>query len=136
MEKRYPLLNGLSSEELDLITIQLSENALDLSTFELDFEELIRYVKKALDAQVLVVGDFWDQENKDEMKKQACEETGAEFIRLNEIKGVDQYQCGMNTAVYDSDGGPHTVEHLGVVKHPGDTGMKWIADRLIEVVKE
>lgn len=46
MEKRYPLLNGLSSEELDLITIQLSENALDLSTFELDFEELIRYVKK------------------------------------------------------------------------------------------
>ena len=46
------------------------------------------------------------------------------------------FLCGMNTTVYDSDGSSHIVEHSGVAKHPGDTGMKWIADRIIEVVKE
>ena len=131
------LLDGLLSEELDLVTIQLSENATDLSTFESDFEELIRYVQKgAPDAQIFVIGDFWNTEQKDEMKQQACEATGVEFISLDEIKGLEKYQCGMDTTVYDSDGGSHTVEHAGVADHPGDEGMKWIADKIIEVVKE
>lgn len=131
------LLDGLLSEELDLVTIQLSENASDLSTFEFDFEELIRYVQKGgPDAQILVIGDFWDKEQKDEMKQKASEETGVEFISLDEIKGLEEYQCGMDTTVYDSKGNPHTVEHSGVAKHPSDIGMKWIADNIIEVVKE
>lgn len=131
------LLDGLLSEELDLVTIQLSENASDLSTFESDFEELIRYVQKgAPDAQILVIGDFWDKEQRGEMKQQACEATGVEFVSLDEIKGLEEYQCGMDTTVYDSEGNPHTVEHDGVAKHPGDTGMKWIADRIIQLVKE
>lgn len=131
------LLDGLLSEALDLVTIQLSENASDLSTFESDFEELIRYVQKeAPNAQLLVIGDFWDKEQKDEMKQQACEATGVDFISLDEIKGLEEYQCGMNTTVFDSDGNPHTVEHSGLAKHPGDTGMKWIADRILAVVKE
>ena len=46
------------------------------------------------------------------------------------------FLCGMNTTVYDSDGNSHTVEHSGVADHPGNAGMKWIADRIIEVVKE
>ena len=46
------------------------------------------------------------------------------------------FLCGMNTTVYDSDGSPHAVEHSGVANHHGDAGMKWIADRIIEVVKE
>lgn len=98
---------------------------------------MIRYVQKeAPDAQVLVIGDFWDKEQKDAMKQQACEATGVDFISLDEIKGLEEYQCGMNTTVFDSEGNPHTVEHSGVAKHPGDAGMKWIADRIIEVVKE
>lgn len=131
------LLDGLLSDELDLVTIQLGENASDLSTFESDFEELIRYVQKgAPNAQILVIGDFWDEEKKDEMKRQACEETVVKFIRLDEIKGMNQYQCGMNTTVYDSNDNPHIVEHAGVADHPGDEGMKWITDQIVKAVKE
>ena len=92
--------------------------------------------KGAPDAQILVIGDFWDKELKDEMKQKACEEIGVEFISLDEIKGLEEYQCGMGTTVYDSEGNPHTVEHNVVVDYPGNAGMKWIADRIIEVVKE
>ena len=42
----------------------------------------------------------------------------------------------MDTTVYNSEGNPHTVEHSGVAGHPGNAGMKKIADRIIEVVKE
>ena len=136
-EEALSLLDGLLSDELDLVTIQLSENLSDLSTFEPDFEELIRYVQKgAPNAQLLVIGDFWDKGQKDNMKQQACEETEVKYISLDEIKAMDQYQCGMKTTVYDSDGNPHTVEHSGVARHPGDAGMKWIADQIIEAVKE
>ena len=57
-------------------------------------------------------------------------------IRVHHVKGLEEYQCGMDTTVYDSDGSSHTVEHSGVAKHPGDLGMKWIADRIIDVVRE
>ena len=70
------------------------------------------------------------------MKQQACEATGVEFISLDEVKGLEEYQCGMGTIVYDSEGNPHSVEHSGVAKHPGDTWIKWIAARIIDVVKE
>ena len=92
--------------------------------------------KGAPDAQILVIGDFWDKGQKDEIKQKASEETGVEFISLDEIKGLEEYQCGMDTTVFDSEGNPHTVEHSGVAKHPSDIGMKWIAEKIIEVVKE
>lgn len=41
----------------------------------------------------------------------------------------------MNATVYGNDSNTHTVEHVGVAKHPCDGGMKWIARRIIEVVK-
>lgn len=56
------MLDGMLGDSLDLVTIQLSENATDLSTFETDFEELIRYVQKqSPKARIIVVGDFWDE---------------------------------------------------------------------------
>lgn len=70
------------------------------------------------------------------MKRQACEETGVKFLSLDEIKRSNQYQCGINTTVYDSDGKPHIVDHTGVADHPGDAGMQWIADQIVKVVKE
>ncbi len=43
--------------------------------------------------------------------------------------------CGVGDTVYDDDGKAHVVEHDGVAKHPGDSGMQEIADRIIEKLK-
>lgn len=64
------LMDGYLSGELDMITIQLGENAKNLSTFESDFEYLISYIKdKAPNASLYVIGDFWSKEDRDDQKK-------------------------------------------------------------------
>lgn len=131
------LLDGMLSNKIDMVTIQLSENAFDLTTFESDYEELIRYVqKRAQNAKIIVIGDFWDMSDKDGMKQEACENCGVTFVSLDYIKGNKKYQCGLGTAVYDKNGNPHTVEHDGVAVHPNDEGMKWIAERVFDEVKK
>lgn len=131
------LLDGMLSKEIDLITVQLSENVSDLTTFEADFKELISYIQsKASNAEILVIGDIWDKEIIDKIKIKVCEETEVKFLSLDEIKDLDKFQCGMNTIVFDNDGNPHMVEHEGVAKHPGDIGMKLIADLIVKVVLE
>lgn len=130
------LLDDLLSDQLDLVTIQLSENVLELSTFQSDFEELIRYIQKnASNAKIIVIGDFWDTEQKDEMKKKACAATGVHFVSLDDIKGLKEYQCGMGAVVYDEQGNSHVVEHDGTALHPSDEGMTWIAEKALEVIK-
>lgn len=50
------------------------------------------------------------------------------LLSLNEIKGNANYLAGLGTIVYDQNGNGHVIEHEGVVVHPGDKGMKYIAE--------
>ena len=61
---------------------------------------------------------------------------GIYHLRLSDIKGLPEYKCGMGTTVYDDEGKPHIVEHEGVAGHPGDKGMKEIADKVINCIDE
>lgn len=126
-------LDPYLDESLDLITVQLGENVGNLDTFESDFEYLINHIKEVSpSAEVIVIGDFWENENRDEMKKEAAEKCGVKYISLNEIKNKKKYQCGIGTEVFDEDGMTHIVEHTGVAAHPNDKAMKYIADKIIE----
>ena len=132
----YDVLDPYLSPKLNLVTIQLSENVSDTTTFETDLEALINYVReKAPDAQILVIDDFWNDGDKEEMKKTAAANTGVQFLSLDEIKGNPDYQCGLGTIVFDAAGSEHIVEHNGVAGHPGDKGMQFIADTIIDALK-
>ena len=91
---------------------------------------------KGSNAEIIVVGDFWDKSEKEGMKKEACEACGVTFVSLDEIKNNEQYQCGLGTTVYDENSNPHIVKHDSVVRHPSNGGMKWIAESIFEEVKE
>ena len=131
------LLDGYLSDKLNLVTIQLSENATDISTFETDYVELIEYVKKgAPNAQIIVIDDFWDAGEKARMKKAAAEKTGVDFVSLEEIKGKPEYRAGLGTVVYDKEGHEHVIEHDGVAKHPGDKGMAYIAEAVKAAIRK
>lgn len=129
-------LNHYLSPTLDLITIQLAENAIELSTYKEDYESLINYIKKmAPKARILVVGDFWTKDNRNDLKISAVKAANVEFVPLYGIADNRDYYCGMGTIVFDNDGKEHIVEHIGVAAHPGDKGMQAIADRIISALQ-
>ena len=133
---KLSLLDPYLDPGLDLVTIQLGENAEDLTTFEQDLEDLIRYVQaKAPEAKILVIDDFWPNEERSRMKQNAAEKTGAEYISLKDIQGRTEAEAGTGAVVYDAAGNPHTIENTDVAAHPGDRGMKVIADMIIEVLR-
>ncbi len=138
-QDRAKTLNSLDQyldSELDLVTIQLGENVRDLTTYAEDYVSLINYVKeKAPKARILVIEDFWSDEYSTELEKTIAEKTGVDFVSLEGITNNSEYFCGLNTIVYDKDGGEHIVEEVAVANHPGDKGMAAIASRIIEVLK-
>lgn len=127
------MLDVYLSEKIDLITIQLGENASELSTWESDFEELIAYVRnKSPNADIIVIGDFWSNGERDTQKEQVAKNCGVMYVSLEGIKDNTDYYAGVGTLVEDANGEMHAIEHNGVANHPGDKGMKAIADRIIE----
>ncbi len=132
-----PQLDPYLGEKVDLVTIQLGENAMDLSTYESDYVDLIEYIQdKSPNAKIIVVGDFWFVDGRDALKESAVKKTGVEYASIEYIVGNGNYQCGLGRIVYDDEGNEHTVEHEGVAIHPSDEGMKVIADSIIAVLKK
>lgn len=131
------ILRSYFSARLDLVTIQLGENATNLNTFYSDFVYLIQLIKERCpEAQILVVGDFWEYQGRDKLKERAASETGAVYVSLAEIKDKPAYQAGLGTIVYGDDGEPHDIDHAGVAVHPGDLGMKQIAENILAALAE
>ncbi len=125
------LLDNYLDDTLNLVTIQLGEDCYDMTTFENDYIELIRYIQqRAPNAHVMVLGDVWNFPPRDELKMAACVTAGVPFVDMSEIRDNPAYQCGLGTVVYGDDGQQHTVEHAGAAKHPGDSGHKYMADKV------
>lgn len=129
------LLDVYLDLRIDLITIQLSENASDINAFEEDYVELIKYIQdKCPNAQIIIIDDFWDNSYKSTIKEKVALDFRISFVSLSDIKGDSYYQCGLGSVVFDDEGNPHTVEHEGVAVHPNDLGMKYIASAVIKAI--
>lgn len=128
-------INSYLNTNIDLVIIQLGENANDISTLEKDFNELITYcADRTNGASIIVLGEFWKDPVKDLTKINACKETGATFVSLREIQ-TKEYQCGLNTQVLDSNMNYHAVTHNGVAHHPNDKAFQYMASKIYNLVK-
>ena len=129
------MLDPYLNPNINLITIQLGENASDLTNFETDFEFLINHVKKQCPkAQIIIVSDFWEFNGRDQMKINAAKKCDVKIADIRAIKNNRKYQSSLGTKVFGADGEKHVIEHNGVAAHPGDEGMKYIAEKIIEQV--
>ena len=123
------------SDKINLITIQLGENVVDKTTLKEDFVELIKYIKvKAPNAKILLIGEFWKDDEKDAAKRYAAELCKIDFIDLSQIQNLDEYKAGIGTAVFDKNGNKHIIEHKGVAEHPNDKGMEFIANSILDKI--
>lgn len=127
-----PLMDKYLDEYVNLVTIQLGEDCYDMTTFENDYIELIRYIREhAPNAHVMVVGDVWEFAPRDELKLAACVKSEIPFVDLAEMKDNGAYQCGLGAVVYGDDGQQHVVEHAGAARHPSDAGHQFMAEKIV-----
>jgi len=85
-------LDPYLSSSVDLVTIQLGENAQDLTSWYDDWLDLIAYVKAGCpNAEIVIVGDFWVLKDRDELKKAAAEYSNVKYASLEDIKGKPEY---------------------------------------------
>ena len=132
----WEFLDRYLVQGIDLITVQLSENVYDMTEFSADFRSLIDHIMEITpDAMIIVVDDFWSTEKHD-LKADICKEKECPFADLSDIRGIEYYYAGIGETVYGEDGLPHVIEHDGVARHPGDEGMKEIAERIIELIHQ
>ncbi|WP_026664663.1 SGNH/GDSL hydrolase family protein [Butyrivibrio sp. FC2001] len=112
----------------------MGENVTDATTYEADLESLINYVKeKSPKATIVVIGDWWSVD-KNEMRKTAAANTNVIFVNLEDLIGDKAYQSSTGIICNKSDGTTITVSEAAST-HPGDEGMKEIANRIIEALK-
>ena len=115
----------------DLIILCIGENVAALKTpadqakYQEQVTALLKTLKSAPNAQVIVRSSFWANTAKDTAMRNACEAVSGTFVDISAL-GKDEQNYGRSERPY---------KHAGVANHPGDRGMAAIAEAIVKVVK-
>lgn len=132
---KYDLRVKLKREldfKADIVIVAIGENVSELKTdeqqknFTSAFNRLLALINQQGEPVVFVRSSFWPNKTKDQIMQKVSAETGATFIDISAI-GYDK----SNEASSERD-----FEHAGVAAHPGDKGMRAIADALFKAIKK
>ena len=96
-------------------------NGYDSETFLRELDALVTYLDKTGKANVILTTGFWKHPGDSDLRAYA-KEKGMECIELGDLGECD----GMKAIGLFS--------HDGVANHPGDKGMKAIADRIMNAI--
>ncbi|WP_246118425.1 SGNH/GDSL hydrolase family protein [Apibacter muscae] len=135
--------NPYLKDDIDLIIIRLGENVSNdsktMSHYEYDFISLIKYIKvKSPNALIMVTGNFWKNDLKDEKQKNAALKENCIWVSLSHLD-IDENKSTINTQVFGDDGKLHTIIEggsiaNGVAAHPNDLGMQRIAETIFQAI--
>jgi lysophospholipase L1-like esterase len=116
----------------DIIVVAIGENVPTPRTdaakasFHEHFQKLLVTLKGKDNPAIFVRSCFWPDAAKDEILKQVSLEVGVTFVDISAL-GKD----ASNRASAEQK-----IAHKGVAAHPGDKGMKAIADALLKAITE
>jgi len=114
----------------DLVVLAIGENvpALESENARAQFKAGVMKILGCAMARrhplVVVRSSFWPDPAKDQVLKQACQEADAIFVDAGPI-GRDAANAARSE---------RSFTHDGVAAHPGDRGMKAIADAIVQAV--
>ena len=138
------LLDPYLSPQLELVTIQLGENAIpDATGFAVDFPVLVQYIRaKAPKAKIVLVGNFWNNAVEETVKKQCAAAYGLTYVDLSAIS-VDPYDTSTKSPylfgselALDANGVGHSCSKEAVALHPNNAGMQYIAQSILQALGE
>lgn len=118
--------------QADLIILAIGENVTALksdeakSAFKTATLKALQKLKSTGKPMIIVRSCFWANPAKDEILKQCSDETGCLFVNIS--------QLGQHETNYARSERPY--KHEGVARHPGDKGMRAIADAILEAISK
>ena len=87
------------------------------------FDKMVRFFASDPNAKVVVTGMFWRDTYLEEAMRSVADENGYCFVKIDDLGDDDSMKAlGL-------------FEHHGVAIHPGDLGMKNIADRIMSAAR-
>jgi hypothetical protein len=121
---------GLANLGADLVVIQMGDNLppakANKETLRKPYELLIKSLRRGNpDAIILGVSTWGGGANRDPMMEKACRNQNVPFVRIGHFIRDEKNKAA-------SEG---RFEHSGVNWHPGDRGMKAIADTIWKELK-
>lgn len=119
--------------DADLVVLAIGENVPELASdeegakFQAAVGKILKGVREGGMRPIVVVrGCFWPSESKDRRLRAAAEEAGAIFVDVSAL-GRDPANAASSERPF---------KHSGVAAHPGDRGMKAIADAVVAAVEK
>ena len=115
----------------DLIIVAIGENVGQLKTedeqtvFSESVKNLLTEIRSNNNPTILVRSTFWSDTSKNVALQKACSATGVHYVDLGRLD-ADEANFARSE---------RQIEHAGVAGHPGDQGMRAIADALWIAVK-
>ncbi len=135
-ERQYDTydLDAILKMQLDfrpeIVIVAIGENVPALGSedaktrYKDSFSRLLAGLKQNGKPAIIVRSCFWPNQAKDDIMRESCEAVGGTFVDIGEL-GKDE----SNFARSEGD-----FAHAGVAAHPGDKGMKAIADALLKAL--
>lgn len=132
-------IRNLSGKE-DLLIIQLSDNvntAGKKETFPEDTWTMLSMFRSACpQARILWVASWYGWGANYGPIENACDELGIDLVDIRDLSQVAENQSKIGSTYTDDSGTVHEITSAGVASHPGDIGMKRIADRIIDCIEQ
>lgn len=125
-EAIFPIFEDARNFNADIFIFRIIENCFvdkfKKEAFKEEIKKFFKYLKPDGEAEIIFTTGFWKHPG-DEAIKELAEETEKPLVILGDLGEQDEMKAiGL-------------FEHSGVAGHPGDLGMKNIAERIFEVLK-
>ena len=122
----YDLFENARGFNADIIVMRFVENCpkndFDKLIFKKETVDLLQYLNPSKNAKIILTTGFW-RHPADDGIVEIAEELNLPLVKLGDLGEKDEMKAiGL-------------FEHSGVANHPGDLGMKEIADRIFEILK-
>ena len=123
-------LRSLLDFKPDIVVMAIGENVPALASddartkFKDSFTKLLMTLKSSGKPAIFVRSCFWANKVKDDIMRESCRAVGGVFVDISGL-GKDESNYARSE---------RSFAHAGVANHPGDKGMKAIADALLKAV--
>ena len=119
---KHHLFENARNFKPDVIVMRFVENCpskeFDSKIFKTETDALLRFLNKSQKAKIILTTGFWKHPG-DKAIMEYAKEKGLPCVELGDLGDRDEMKAiGL-------------FEHVGVANHPGDVGMKNIADRIL-----